>query len=139
MIRITIFVALSLAVLAMVGLSYGQPPAGTDPNSPISKWFQGLTDPISHGSCCSEADCRPTEAHQTKNGHWEALVTRENYPQFSLDTDKWVIVPDNRVLIRTENPTGRPVLCWNPAVHFGGFTSSEPTNGVLCFVVPEES
>ena len=32
------------------------PPPGTDLNSPEHKWWECWTQPVSHKSCCSEAD-----------------------------------------------------------------------------------
>lgn len=36
--------------------------------------------------------------------------------------DQWLIVPAEKILNRSDNPTGRAVVCWTPA------------SGILCFV-----
>ncbi len=61
-------------------------------------------------SCCSLADCRPTES-RIKANHYEALVG-----------DNWLAVPPDKILQRTDNPTGRAVVCWTPQ------------RGIMCFV-----
>jgi hypothetical protein len=61
------------------------------------------------------ADCRPADA-RTNNDHYEVLIEGE-----------WRVVPDDKVLNRTDNPTGRAVVCWTP------------TAGILCFVKAPDS
>jgi hypothetical protein len=123
-----------LAIAAAVGLAIvaaskvqAKPPAGTDPNSPISQWFNSLVDPINRVGCCGEADCRPTEARQTPAGHWEAVLDPKNYPDYGLTDSEWLTVPDDRILRHTENPVGRAVMCWMPG------------EGILCFVPPYQA
>jgi len=84
------------------------PPADADPA--LAPWFQGLQAPDTGRSCCSIADCRPTES-RTRGGHYEVLIE-----------DKWLAVPSQRILNRSDNPTGRAVVCWTPAL------------GIICFV-----
>ena len=96
------------AALLIAGHAEAAPPPDADPA--LAPWFQGLQAPDTGRSCCSIADCRPTEA-RTRGDHYEVLIE-----------DKWLVVPPQRILTRTDNPTGRAVVCWTPAL------------GIMCFV-----
>lgn len=101
-----------LIVAAMLGSLSGSavahPPANTDLR--FEQWFQGLRQPGTGMSCCSIADCRPTE-FRTRGGHYQALVM-----------GKWEDVPPSAVLQKTDNPTGRAIVCYTPY------------RGIMCFV-----
>jgi hypothetical protein len=99
-----------LAVLAP--LAKGAPPENADPA--LAPWFRSLqgNDGV---SCCSIADCRATD-DRVKDGHYEALIA-----------GAWIPVPDDKVLRRTDNPTGRAVVCWLP------------NRGVMCFIAGSET
>jgi hypothetical protein len=84
------------------------PPENADPA--LAPWFQSLHQPGTGISCCSIADCRPTE-YRTIGDHYEALIE-----------DRWTAVPPDKVLDRTDNPVGRAILCWRPSL------------GIMCFV-----
>ena len=102
---------LSVAVVLVVltGMSAdARPPDGADPS--LAPWFQALRQPGTGISCCSVADCRQTE-YRTSGDHYEALIE-----------DRWLVVPPEKVLSRTDNPTGHAVVCWTP------------TTGIMCFV-----
>ncbi len=92
----------------VVASAYGRPPENADPT--LAPWFQSLAVPGTGVSCCSIADCRPTD-YRTVGDHYEALIE-----------DKWVVIPPRKVLDRTDNPIGRAVVCWTPE------------RGVMCFV-----
>ena len=96
------------AVLSLPDLSQARPPANPDPA--LAPWFESLQQPDSGVSCCSIADCRPTE-FRTVGDHFEALIE-----------EKWLPVPPEKVLQRTDNPVGRAVVCWTP------------DRGIMCFV-----
>ena len=102
---------ISIVAIALVLLATGAraaPPENADPA--LAPWFQSLAVPGTGISCCSIADCRPTD-YRTVGDHYEALI--EN---------KWVAIPPRKVLQRTDNPVGRAVVCWTPE------------RGVMCFV-----
>ncbi len=84
------------------------PPDDADPA--LAPWFNSLRAPWTNALCCSIADCRPTDA-RIAGDHYEAFVGGQ-----------WRPVPPDRVLQRSDNPTGRPVVCWTPAT------------GIMCFV-----
>jgi hypothetical protein len=84
------------------------PPDDADPA--LAPWFQSLRQPGTHMSCCSIADCRETD-YRIVGDHYEAMVHGE-----------WLAIPPDKVLNRRDNPTGRAVVCWSPAL------------GIMCFV-----
>jgi len=103
-----------LAMMAMAAVSArAAPPPDADPA--LSPWFNGLRAPWTNALCCSAADCRPVES-RLRQGHYEVFVG-----------GGWRMVPDTTILNRSDNPTGRAVVCWTPHA------------GVLCFVRPPES
>jgi hypothetical protein len=124
--------AVILAFLAAIAYARGAPPPGTDPTSGLAQWFHTLTVPPEQGLgenalCCSVADCRNVRAEIHSDGHWWAYVDSKTFPDNPDNSyeghapNEWVIVPDNAILKRHDNPTGDAVLCW-----YGGM--------VRCFV-----
>jgi hypothetical protein len=113
--RARIFVPpLAVSALLFLANSPGAaPPQNADPA--LAPWFQSLQQPGTGISCCSVSDCRPTE-YRTTGDHYEALI--EN---------KWIAIPPEKVLQRTDNPVGRAVVCWRPST------------GVMCFVRSTET
>ncbi len=89
------------------------PPPDADPS--LAPWFQSLQQPGTGMSCCSVADCRPTD-YRTVGDHYEAWIE-----------DRWIAVPNAKILRRVDNPTGRAVVCWSPQA------------GILCFVRAAET
>ena len=59
--------------------------------------------------------CRATE-YRIEADHYEALIG-----------GTWHVVPPDKILQRTDNPTGHAVVCWTPQ------------RGILCFVRATES
>lgn len=102
-----------LWMLLLASPALAAPPTDADPA--LAPWFNGLRAPWTNALCCSAADCRPV-ASRLRQGHYEVFVG-----------DAWRPVPDSTILNRTDNPTGRAVVCWTPQA------------GVLCFVRPPES
>jgi hypothetical protein len=90
-----------------------QPPADADPA--LGPWFRSLLVPGTSISCCSVTDCRATE-YRIEADHYEALIG-----------GSWQVVPPDKILQRTDNPTGHAVVCWTPQ------------RGILCFVRATES
>lgn len=101
-----LIVAATLGSLS--GSAVAHPPANADLR--FEPWFQSLRQPGTGMSCCSMADCRPTE-FRVRGGHYQALVM-----------GKWEDVPPSAVLQRTNNPTGRAIVCYTPY------------RGIMCFV-----
>ena len=89
-----------------------RPPDNADPS--LAPWYESLRQPGTEVSCCSLADCRPTE-YRTSGTGYEAYIE-----------GSWVAVPPDKVLRRVDNPTGRAVVCYLPG------------KGILCFVTPDE-
>ncbi|HEY7579320.1 MAG TPA: hypothetical protein VH855_17140 [Acetobacteraceae bacterium] len=85
-----------------------RPPPNADMS--LAPWFQGLRQPGTGISCCSIADCRPTD-FRTQGDHYEAMIDGQ-----------WHQVPTATILERMDNPTGRAVVCYTP------------TRGIMCFV-----
>jgi hypothetical protein len=81
----------------------------------LAPWFSGLS--ATDGTpCCSIADCRRASSRMGAQGY-EVLID-----------DTWVTVPSDRVLLKTDNPTGQAVVCCAPR-----------TKIILCFVRPPET
>jgi hypothetical protein len=96
------------AAFALDGSARAASPVATDPS--LSPWFEDLRQPGTGRSCCSIADCRPVDYRIVEN-HYEAYIE-----------DQWMTVPPEKILHRFDNPTGRAVVCWTPAL------------GIMCFV-----
>jgi hypothetical protein len=89
------------------------PPEDGDPL--LAPWYNGLS--ASDGTpCCSMADCRRTPSRLTFDGY-EVIID-----------GTWVAVPWDRVLSRTDNPTGQAIVCCAPR-----------TKIILCFVRPPDT
>ena len=96
------------AGLLMAARAAAAPPPDADYR--LTPWFQSLRQPGTGTSCCSIADCRTTD-YRISGDTYEALID-----------GRWVTVPAEKILQRADNPTGRAVVCWTPAL------------GILCFV-----
>src|SRR5260370_23447441 len=88
---------LLVILLFLVTDARAAPPENADPA--LSPWFQSLSVPGTGISCCSIADCRPTE-YRTEEDHYEALIE-----------DKWIAIPRHKLLQRTDNPPPLAVVC----------------------------
>ena len=102
-----------VAVLLLAAAVYADPPPNADPA--LAPWFRSLLQPGTSISCCSITDCRATE-YRIEGDHYAALIG-----------EKWFVVPPDTILQRTDNPTGRAVVCWSPQ------------RGIVCFVRATES
>ena len=103
--RVTVLIA-GFAALAFPAVA--RPPPNADMS--LAPWFQGLRQPGTGISCCSMADCRPTD-FRTNGSHYEAMIEGE-----------WRVVPPHVILEQVENPTGHAVVCYTP------------TRGIMCFI-----
>ena len=101
------------AALLLSAAADAAPPADADPA--LAPWFRSLLIPGTSISCCSVTDCRATE-YRIAADHYEALIG-----------ERWLVVPADKILQRTDNPTGHAVVCWTPQ------------RGILCFVRATES
>lgn len=101
------------AILLLAFPAGADPPPNADPA--LAPWFRSLMQPGTGISCCSLSDCRTTD-YRVQGDHYEALVG-----------ESWFPVPPDRILQRTDNPTGRAVVCWTPQ------------RGIVCFVRATES
>ena len=97
-----------LATPFLVVAAHAAPPPDADPT--LAPWFRDLREPDTGRSCCSISDCRPAEA-RTRGDHYEVLIEGQ-----------WLPVPPEKVLNRSDNPTGRAVVCWTRIL------------GILCFI-----
>ena len=95
-------------LLLLATASHAAPPPNADPA--LAPWFQSLQQPGTGVSCCSISDCRPTD-FRTSGDQYEALIE-----------EKWIRIPPEKILQRSDNPVGRAIVCWTP------------TRGVMCFV-----
>ncbi len=100
--------AFFIAALTTGARARMQPGQVSDPV--LGPWFRSLMQPGTGASCCAEADCRQTD-FRINGDHYEAWID-----------GRWEPVPPQAVLKRTDNPTGRAVVC------------SIPTLGIICFV-----
>jgi len=103
--------SLVIAVVALGSLA-GMAKADPPPNSNMSlaPWFRSLKQPGTGMSCCSIADCRQTD-FRIQGGQYQALIEGQ-----------WRPIPPAAILRRTDNPTGRAVVCYTP--YFG----------IMCFI-----
>lgn len=101
------FVAVML-VHSSAGSAFAAPPP--DANPAFGAWFSSLVDPETNAPCCSLTDCRTVE-HRMARDHFEVEVEGH-----------WLSVPVEKILHRTDNPTGQAVLCWSKML------------GILCFI-----
>lgn len=105
--------AAGFACLLLAGSAQARPPKNADMS--LAPWFRSLRQPGTGMSCCSIADCRQTD-FRIRGNHYQALIQ-----------GKWEDVPADTILDRTDNPTGRAVVCWTPY------------RGIMCFIKGPET
>jgi hypothetical protein len=95
--------------------------AAHPPEAEFADWFRSLKEPGTDGamggsvSCCSPArDCQTTDYETDSDGRYWVIVEGER-----------IQVPPDKILQRTDNPTGRGVACL-------GYYDGHPI--VRCFV-----
>jgi hypothetical protein len=102
-------IVIAAAVLgSLSSFAVAHPPPKSDLR--FEPWFESLRQPGTGMSCCSMADCRATD-FRIQGGQYQARVM-----------GKWEDVPPSVVLRRTDNPTGRAIVCYTPY------------RGIMCFV-----
>jgi len=101
-----VFLVACLSAIACPAVA--RPPPNADMS--LAPWFQSLRQPNTGISCCSIADCRQTD-FRIAGSHYEAMVEGE-----------WLMVPPDKILPRTDNPTGRAIVCYTPL------------RGIMCFI-----
>jgi hypothetical protein len=94
--------------------SLAAPPNNADPA--LATWFRSLKTP-NGTACCDVADCRRASSRMTPIGY-EVMIDGQ-----------WTPVPWERVLRRTDNPTGEAVVCAPP---------TEVGTAIFCFVRPPD-
>lgn len=104
------------AIIGVARLCWGAAPPNADPG--LAPWFQSLQRPDDGGSCCDVADCRQVD-YRTAGDHYEVWIDKKDFP---VVESVWVPVPSDKILKRADNPTGRAIVCFTPAM------------GVMCFV-----
>lgn len=104
---------LTAALTLVAGPAFARPPKGADMS--LAPWFQSLRQPGTGMSCCSIADCRPTD-FRIEGGRYQAMVD-----------GSWQDVPTETILERMDNPTGRAVVCYTPY------------RGIMCFIKGPEA
>lgn len=102
--------AAAIGVYLLLAAAHAAPPAGTDPNSPVARWYRSLTEPSTGYGCCSVSDCRVVNA-RTVGTHWEVFIDKATFGDTAPDA--WVAVADDAVLPPQPNPEGEPVACWH--------------------------
>lgn len=110
--RISRKLAVVVTYLSSIVVVGAAPP--TNANPALATWFRSLRAP-NGTACCDVADCRQITHRLTKNGY-EVMIG-----------GKWIEVPWERVLRRTDNPTGEAIVCRQPG-----------TTLILCFVRPPD-
>ncbi len=107
----------AVALLTAVALpALAAPPPNADQS--LAPWFQSLAVPSTGGSCCGGADCRNFPVRPAGD-HYEV--------QYG---GRWLSVPPEAVLKRTDNPTGDYIVCING----GYYENGESSPKVLCLV-----
>jgi hypothetical protein len=84
------------------------------------KFYSGWFRPdMPTQSCCSNADCYPTEARRTR-GQWQAKRREDG---------KWMDIPASKIEMNRDSPDGRNHLCAPPPAREHVYPS-----GVICFI-----
>lgn len=116
MVHTFLAVALNIVVLARA------PPGPIDPA--VTMFFHSLRSPEGY-SCCGDPDpdCRQPLQVRIDHDHYSALIAREDYvntmydalvwrQQFGDGAVAWIDIPDDKVVLRPDNPTKAPIVCF---------------------------
>jgi len=106
--------ALGLIVLGAYAWGHDATHSPEDSDPAMADWFRSLAIPHPEeggveypGSCCNDKDC-----HALKDDQWR--VVDDHYEVIDLDDtahERWLRVDPDRILHRTDNPTGKTVAC----------------------------
>lgn len=119
--------ALTALVLAILRVSPGlaDPPPGYEPK--LHEWFESLKQPMTQQSCCTISNCHFADYREV-DGHFEVKI------------DGWAYLVPRNIILRTENPTGRAVVCFDytnfgPPLPAGAIrTEPQDTIEIRCFL-----
>ena len=114
--RILLGLSYFFLLLFVAWIALAKPPPG--PPGPNSAWYHSLLQPATGISCCSEADWRPVD-WRIVGDHYEVFLTPD---KFAVMEPHWEKVPNDAVLHRNDNPTGRGVACYAIGL------------GLMCFI-----
>lgn len=116
----------AVLLCATFALAQAKAPSGTDANSSTARWFRSLLVPGTSSTCCGVSDCREV-SFRTFGAQYQAFIdkrTTDDRLGFFRGPDKWIPVPDNVIIRKEKNPTGRAVACWT---YYHGY---------FCFILP---
>lgn len=85
---------------------------GHENDDPYASFYRSLKQPMNGASCCNDTDCKQTDYR----------IVGDHYDVWIEETQKWLTVPDEKILKKIANPTGYAVVCWTQYL------------GILCFV-----
>ena len=97
-------------VVALLAAGATRAAAPPDADPALAPWFRSLNAPDTGLSCCALSDCRPVD-YRVRSDVYEAFIDGE-----------WRPVPPEKILRRSDNPTGRAIACWTRTV------------GIMCFL-----
>lgn len=110
-----------LLLLLLSAPALAAPPPGSNPDSATAAWYHDLHvpdgAPMAGGLCCSIADCRNVQ-YRSAGDHFEAWIDSATFPDephnpyVGQAPNAWVVVPNEVVIKRLDNPTGEAVGCW---------------------------
>ena len=143
---------IAMILIAATANAYARPPP--DSSNEFHEWFMSLKIPGSNMMCCSESDCRfvLSRFNQDTN-HFEAFIDRDKYyksisiydsvivndwndtwiKNYGDISSMWISIPNKRVKIEVNNPTGHAILCWTPYLS-GSAQEPDGDKGVYCFI-----
>jgi hypothetical protein len=105
----------AISCLAVAASAWAAPPSGADMT--LAPWFRSLHVPGTQNLCCDIADCRNYPV-RSDGAHFHVFFD-----------NRWVIVPNEAVSDRVDNPTGDYVTC----IQRDHWTNGEPDGPrVLC-------
>jgi hypothetical protein len=118
MVPIFLAAALNLVVLARA-------PPGVPVNPDVAQFYHSLKTPEGY-SCCGDPDpdCRMPVAVRLTRDHYSALIAREDFVdniydraewerQFGDAALTWIDIPDDRVVVRPDNPIKAAIVCFS--------------------------
>jgi hypothetical protein len=106
-------IAAALAVVLAATVARAEPPALGPQDEALAAWFRSLMIRGGTTGCCAVSDCRNTVIEWRADGRPYAWIGR-GPALFGDDApDAWLPIPEFAIQERTDNPTGRPVVCYS--------------------------